>query len=132
VGPTREYRIDRSIEGHALELAGQTYDRGIGAQSRTLVAYALEPKDLRFQALVGVDERAGRLGSVVFRVLVDGKERVKTAPMTNRDPPRPIDLDVSGGKFLILDTDFGERGDVRDFGDWVEARFIRSSSGPEE
>ncbi len=125
VGPARDYRTDRTVDGHLFQLAGQSYDRGIGTQSRTLLAYALEPGDRRFQALVGVDERAGPLGSVVFRVLVDGKERVKTPPMTNRDAPKPIDLDVTGGKFVILDTDFGDRGDVRDFGDWVEARFIR-------
>jgi hypothetical protein len=128
VGPTRDYRSDRTVDGHLFQLAGQTYDHGIGTQSRTLLAYALEPGDRRFQALVGVDERAGPLGSVVFRVLVDGKERFKTPSLTDRDVPRPIDLDVSGGKFLILDTDFGERGNVRDFADWVEARLIRSTA----
>ncbi len=125
VGPTREIRADRTVDGHPFQLAGQTYDRGIGAQSRSFVVYSLDPGDRRFQALVGVDERAGPLGSVVFRVLVDGQERFKTPPLTDRDPPRSIDLDVSGGKFLILVTDFGDRGDVRDLADWVEARLIR-------
>jgi hypothetical protein len=125
VGPTREVRSDRTVDGHPFQLAGQTYDRGLGAQSRTFLVYALEPGDRRFQALVGVDERAGPLGSVVFRVLVDSQERFKTPPLTDRDPPRSIDVDVSGGKFLILATDFGDRGDVRDLADWVEARLIR-------
>jgi hypothetical protein len=125
VGPTREVRSDRTVDGHPFQLAGQTYDRGLGAQSRTFLVYALEPGDRRFQALVGVDERAGPLGSVVFRVLVDSQERFKSPPLTDRDPPRSIDVDVSGGKFLILATDFGDRGDVRDLADWVEARLIR-------
>ena len=125
VGPTREIRPDRTVDGHPFQLAGQTYDRGIGAQSRTFLVYSLEPGDRRFQALVGVDERAGPLGSVVFRVLVDSQERFKTPPLTDRDPPRSIDLDLTGGKFLILATDFGDRGDVRDLADWVEARLIR-------
>ena len=116
---------DRTVDGHPFQLAGQTYNRGLGAQSRTFLVYALEPGDRRFQALVGVDERAGPMGSVVFRVLVDSQERFKTPPLTDRDPPRSIDLDVSGGKFLILATDFGDRGDVRDLADWVEARLIR-------
>ena len=125
MGPTREYRVDRTVDGHPFQLAGQTYDRGIGTQSTTFLVYPLEPGDRRFQALVGVDERAGPLGSVVFRVLVDGKERFKTPPMTDHDPPRTIDVDVAGGKFLILATEFGDRGDVRDLADWVEARLIR-------
>jgi hypothetical protein len=126
VGPAREYRVDRAVDGHFFQLAGQTYDRGIGTQSQTLMAYAIEPGDRRFQALLGVDERAGPLGSVVFRVLVDKEERFKSPPLTDRDTPRSIDIDLAGGKFLILVTDFGDRGNVRDLADWVEARVIRS------
>jgi len=125
VGPTRDYRLDRTVDGHLFQLAGQTYDRGIGTESRTLMAYGIEPGDRRFQALVGVDERAGPLGSVVFRVLLDGVERFKTPPLTDRDAPRSIDVDLSGGKFLFLVTEFGDRGNVRDLADWVEARLIR-------
>jgi NPCBM/NEW2 domain len=85
----------------------------------------LKPGDKRFQASVGVDERAGPLGSVVFRVFLDGKEKFKTPPMTDHDPPQTIDLDLKGAKNMILDTAFGDRGDVRDLADWIEARIIR-------
>jgi len=125
VGPTRPYRRDVSVDGHPLRLAGQGYDRGLGTQSRTLLAYRLLPGDSRFQALVGLDDRAGPLGSVVFRVLVDGKERFVTPPMSVRDTPKPIDIDLAGAKVLILLTEFGERGEIRDLADWVEARIIR-------
>ncbi len=125
LGPTRPYRRDSTVEGHPLRLAGQTYDRGLGTQSRTLLAYRLAPGDRRFQALVGLDDSAGPLGSVVFRVRVDHREPFVTPPMSVRDPPKLIDLDISGAKVIILDTEFGERGEVRDFADWVEARLIR-------
>jgi hypothetical protein len=58
-------------------------------------------------------------------VLVDEKERFASVPLSNRDASQFIDVDVSDGKFLILDTSFGDRGDVRDFADWVEARMVR-------
>jgi hypothetical protein len=125
VGPTREFRADRMVDGHLFSLAGQVYDRGLGTQSRTLLAYRIEPGDRRFQALVGVDERAGPSGSVVFRVLVDKQQRFKSQPLSHRDAPQAIDVDLTGGKFLILDTDFGERGNIRDFANWVEARLVR-------
>ena len=125
VGPTREYRVDRTIDGHRFHLGNQSYDRGLGTQSTTFLVYRIEPGDRRFQAIVGVDERAGPLGSVVFRVLVDGKEKFKTPPMTDHDAPRPVDVDLVGARYLILATEFGERGDVRDLADWVEARLIR-------
>jgi hypothetical protein len=125
VGPTRPYRLDRAVDGQPIRIGGQTYDRGIGMQSRTLLAYRIEPGDHRFQALVGVDERAGPLGSVVFRVLVDRQERFNSSLMTDHDPPKPVDIDLAGGKILILATEFGERGNVRDLADWAEARIIR-------
>lgn len=115
-----------TLDGRVLKVAGQPYERGLGTQSRTLLAYRIGPKDSRFQATVGLDDRAGPLGSVVFRVLVDGKEKFVTPSMTVRDAPRTIDLDISKAKILILMTEFGDRGDVQDHADWVDARLIAS------
>jgi hypothetical protein len=125
VSPTRPYRRDAAVDGHPLRLGGQTYDRGLGTQSMTLLAYRLQPGDRRFQALVGLDDRAGPLGGVVFRVRVDGNVAFVSSPMSARDTPVAIDVDVTGAKLLILITEFGPRGEVRDWADWVEARLIR-------
>ncbi len=124
IGPTRPYRLDRTVDGFPIQLGGQTYERGIGMQSGTYIAYRIAPGDRRFQAIVGVDERAGPLGSVVFRVLVNRQERFKSPPMTDRDPPKALDIDLAGGKILILVADFGDRGNVRDLADWAEARIV--------
>ena len=97
------------------------YDRGLGTQSRTLLAYRLDPGDRRFQALVGLDDRAGPLGSVVFRVLVDGKERSSRRRCRSATRPGRSTSTWPGRRLLILVTEFGERGEVRDFADWVEA-----------
>ena len=129
LGPTRPYRRDGTVDGHPFRLAGEVYERGLGAQSRTILAYRLRPTDRRFQALVGLDDRAGPLGNVVFRVLADNKrELYASPPMSARDTPRLIDVDLAGARSLILVTEFGQRGEVRDLADWVEARLIRESS----
>lgn len=122
---TRPVRFDATVEGRPFRLVGREYERGLGTESRTLLAYKLKPGDRRFQALVGLDERAGPLGSVVFRVLVDGQPRFTSPAMTFREPPKAVDVDLEGGKLLILITEFGDRGDARDLADWVEARIIR-------
>ena len=62
---------------------------------------------------------------MVFRVLTDRNPRFTSPPMNCRDAPLAIDIDLSEAKLLILITEFGERGDVRDLADWVEARIIR-------
>ena len=123
----KSFGRNKTADGRVLKLGGRPYDRGLGTQSRTLLAYRLEPGDRRFQATVGLDDRAGPLGSVVFRVLVDGKERASTPPMTARDAPRSLDIDLTGAKILILATEFGDRGDVQDLADWIEARIIRAT-----
>jgi hypothetical protein len=126
VGPPRPYRRDASVEGRSLRVAGKPYDHGLGMQGRTYVIYRLEKGDRRFQATIGLDDRAGAMGSVVFRVLVDKKqERFASPPMTAGDEPRMVDIDVSGARLLILEADFGDRGDIRNFADWVEARLVR-------
>ncbi len=111
--------------GTPLRVGGRAFDRGLGTQSRTLLAYRLDPGSKRFQATVGLDDRAGPLGNVAFKVLVDGKARFESPPMGAGEPPRVVDVDLEGAKVLILITEFGERGDVQDAGDWVDARIIR-------
>ena len=125
IGPTRPYRRNSTVAGEAIRLGGVSYDRGLGTQSRTLMAYKLEPGSKRFQATVGVDDRAGPLGNVVFKVRVDDKILFESPPMAAGEAPRAVDVDLAGAGLLILMTEFGERGDVQDLADWAEARIIR-------
>lgn len=112
-------------DGHPLTMGGQPFDRGLGMLPRTLLAYAIQPGDARFQALVGLDDRAGDQASVVFRVLVDRREAFQSPTMTPQSEPIAVDVDLEGGQFLILTVEFGDRGDVQDSADWIEARIIR-------
>jgi hypothetical protein len=116
---------DTTWDGHPLRLAGQPHDRGLGTLPRTLLAYRLDGAARRFQATIGVDDRAGPLASVIFRVLVDGKEKYASPALDRRSGSIPVDVDIAGAKLLILVTEFGDRGDVQDVADWAEARLIR-------
>ena len=57
--------------------------------------------------------------------MVDKKVSYVSSPMSPGEPPQAVDVDVSGAQLLILITEFGERGDIQDHADWVEARIIR-------
>jgi hypothetical protein len=131
LGPHPEdFGRDATWDGHPLSLAGRPVARGLGMLPRTLLAYRVEPGDRRFQATVGLDDRAGDQASVVFRVLVDRDEVFRTPPLTLRDAPVPVDVDIANGRSLILVVEFGERGDVQDSADWAEARIIRDPTAP--
>jgi hypothetical protein len=129
VGPTRNYRRNATVAGEVLRVGGRSYDRGLGTQSQTSLVYKLEPGAKRFQALVALDDHAGPLGSVVFKVQVvrqtDRTILFDSKVMTSGMPARLVDVDLTGARALILITEFGERGDVQDHADWIEARIIR-------
>ena len=60
--------------------------------------------------------------SFAFSWTIGRSSRLRLCP---RDAPRLITVDVKGAKALILLTEFGEHGGVRDFADWGDARIIR-------
>ena len=85
------------------------------------------PKDCRrFEALVGLDDRGGREGSVRVRVLADGKplDLGDDHELTAGDS-LSVRVDVTGAKELTLEVDFGKGGPVQDHVDWVDARFVK-------
>lgn len=131
VGPARPVQTNRTVFGDPITVNGRQFLRGLGTQSRSLLAYRLQPEDQRFQAHIALDDLAGPLGNVVFRVLVDGEERYASPPVASGVEPIAVDVDVSGGQFLILATEFGQGGGVRDYAAWIEARLIREFSKTE-
>jgi hypothetical protein len=131
VGPARPVQTNQSVFGNPITVNGRQFLRGLGTQSRSLLAYPLQPGDDRFQARIALDDLAGPLGNVVFRVLVDGEERYASPPVTSGIDPIAVDVDVSGGQFLILATEFGQGGGIRDYAAWIDARLIRNFSDPE-
>lgn len=124
VGPVYAYELDANCLNLPLKVRDRVYDRGIGAQSRTLLAYKLDSRARRFQAMVGVDDRAGTAASVIFRVIADGKVLFASPAVSAGEEPIAVDVEIAGSRVLILDTEFAERGNVRDYADWLEPRLI--------
>ena len=115
----------RTLLGDPLKLGGDVYDSGFAAHSRTRLRYALDGKYKSFEAIVGVDSKAGPRAAVRIGVEVDGKSVVLQACKTG-DPAHPIRVDVSGAKSLTLVTDFGPLGDVQGHAIWAEPRLVRA------
>ena len=57
-------RFDRGREDEVMRLAGKEYKKGVSLTSRTELVYKLPARVKRFQALAGIDDRVGNLGSV--------------------------------------------------------------------
>ncbi len=84
------------------------------------------PEDAKlFQASLAIDDAANELGSVRFRVFVDGGQKYVSPTIRGGDPPVPIEVDVSGAKRVDLVVDYADRADVQDHANWLGARFVR-------
>jgi alpha-galactosidase len=114
---------DKSVDGNPIRIAGQTFQRGVGTHADSLLYVKLAGGSRRFTAMVGVDDEAGRLGSVQFRILADGKEAYKSGLIKSGQAARPVDLDVTGVDLLVLAVGAGADGINYDHADWANAAF---------
>jgi NPCBM/NEW2 domain len=121
------YVRDGSAAGSDFRLAGSTYDKGVGLHSHSRLSYVV-PKDCRrFEALVGLDDRAGRGGGTRIRVLADGRplDIGGAGELTANSGPLAVRVDLAGVKELTLEADFGKDGPVQGCVDWANARFVK-------
>jgi len=128
------YASDRNVAGGWLRCGGKLYLKGLGVHAAARLVFALSPAAegttaatgaKRFEALIGLDDSAGRGGSVRFRVLVDGQEKYLSPIIHGGEPPQPVSVALEGGKRLELVVDFADRGDVLDRAVWLDARLTK-------
>lgn len=126
VGTTPQPRSGSNVRGGPIQIGSRWFDSGIGTQSRTLMAYRLSGNESRFHAWLGLDQSAGPLASARATVIIDGKTAYDSGPMLSGEPARRVNLDLTGAKLLILSTEFGEGGSVRDWVNWAEPTLLTS------
>ena len=118
---------DVSVVGRPIRLGKDTFAKGLGMHTRSRATYKLHGKYRWFEAVVGLDERTGRLGRFRVKVLVDGKEQdLKAGPARSwPDGPLTLRLDVRQAQELILVVECADFGDVQGHVNWGDARLIK-------
>ena len=117
-------QVDHNVTGGMLRAGGKPYLKGLGLHGAARLTYLLERPYRRFQAELAIDDATNGQGSVRFRVLLDGREKLATTIIRGRMPPLPVSLDLTGVKQLDLIVDFADRADEMDHADWLAARLI--------
>lgn len=118
---------DGSVDERDLRLGGSTYAKGVGMHAPGRIRYRLGGAYRRFEAVVGLDDRTGRRGSVRVRVLGDGRplDVGFSSELTAKTGPARLRADVAGVKELTLEVEIGRGGNVQDHVDWADARVIK-------
>jgi hypothetical protein len=122
------YRRDGNVLGAGLRSSGRLYLRGLGMHSTSRLAYELAGEYQRFQAELALDDAAGRMGSVSFRVYVEkeGWNAAYISPtVRGGDAPLAIDIDITGVRQMALIVDAADHGDQRDYANWLNARLLK-------
>jgi alpha-galactosidase len=118
-----------------FKLGGVTYPHALPLVSDGDLTIDLGGAATRFMSMVGIDDgnplqppAAGAPpsapGSVVFAAWVDGKKVFESDVMKRGDRPKPVSIDLSGAKTLVLAVVDGNDGTAGDNADWAGAAII--------
>jgi hypothetical protein len=126
------YGRNRNALGGSLRAGGRTYLKGLGMHSASRLTFDLDGKHDRFAATIALDDAADGGGSVVFRAFLkpsDGtawREAFASGVVRSGDAPQEVSIDLAGAAQLALVVDYADRGDERDYANWLDARLERT------
>lgn len=113
-GVTWPHSLDANLDGGAITLRGQRFERGLVVHSEAGLSWELDGAYVALVATVGIEDLVGAEGDCDLQLLVDGEERWARTGIRGGEAPEPLRLDLSGAKRLTLRLGFGQRYDIGD------------------
>jgi alpha-galactosidase len=126
-----EPHANKSVDDHPIFIDGKRFEHGFGTHANSTLGIALHGKAERFTATVGVDDEVGQRGTVVFKVVGDGKTLWESGVLKGGDPAKEVSVDLHGvNKLVLLVGDAG--ADINyDHADWADAQIVMTEGKPE-
>jgi hypothetical protein len=115
-GRKESARIDKNLENGPIQIEGHAYSKGLALHSYTELAFAIDGKYRKLEAILGMDDLVGGNGRPVVKVEGDGKELFSTT-VSRATKSQKLDVDVKGVKQLRVVV---TSGGIFDFGDHVD------------
>ena len=132
-GMGKRVQARKTVDGHALTVAGKTYEHGIGTHPESAVLFRANGKVQAFDALVALDDDAKTAGSgksygkptAQFKVWADGRVVWSSGDLKLGQKPVAVHVELVGAKEIILETVSGPSWTAYDAtnADWLDARF---------
>ncbi len=127
IAPPQPFVMNANAQGESMNIGGFIYRNGVGVHARSALTFLLNAGFNTFKADVGIDGRLENEGTVVFRVVGDGKELYKSPVVRGKisGGGLPIEVSVQGVKELTLSVDPTDDLDQADLANWGAARVLR-------
>ncbi|MBI2593365.1 NPCBM/NEW2 domain-containing protein [Candidatus Daviesbacteria bacterium] len=118
---------DEKPGGNTITLNGKTFSKGLGVHAESKIIYNIKAQCSRFNAIVGLDDEAGPLGSVIFVLKADKDEIGKTETMRGNTTNYAMYKDIPPGTLTLelkVNTADGPPGFTYsdDHADWADAK----------
>lgn len=118
-------RMDRSVTGDPLRVAGQEFARGIGVHAYSRLVFELGDGSYeRFRTQYAIDGQ-GAYANVTVRIRVDDRVVHEQADVTAGKAWPVVEVPVKGAKRLTLEVDYGAANDTQDRFAWVNPALLR-------
>lgn len=118
---------NRNVMGKRIQVAGESYDRGLGVHSRAVLVYELGGQFSEFVTAAGLDDASGAWADVSIAILLDGQALFEREGLRRGELIGPMRFDVSRGRSLSLICDYGKNGDIQDRFNWIAPALIRKA-----
>ena len=120
----RPVKEKRNYSEDSIRIGGKTYNRGLGTQSVSVLAFHLNKNATHFSAEVGADDLGNKDIAVQFYVIGDGKILFKSSDMKVGDQPQKVEVDLKGVERLglLITDEVGGNNNKRTYANWANAR----------
>ncbi|MBP3302337.1 MAG: NPCBM/NEW2 domain-containing protein [Opitutales bacterium] len=118
-----ETRLNKSVDGNALRIAGTTYANGIGAHATSMIPIDVPANARRLRGKVGLDDETSGGDGAEFRVLSGSEVLWSSGVMKSGEPAKAFSVSVpQGAKKLYLLALAGKTNNG-DHADWVDLKW---------
>ncbi|RDB05837.1 NPCBM/NEW2 domain-containing protein [Runella aurantiaca] len=110
--------------GDSMLINGRYFNRGVGVNATSILAFYLNGKATEFSALVGVDDKGNKDLPHTFYVVADRKVLFDSGEMRLGDAPKPVNVKLDGVQRLGLLVKVNDEGRTKVYSNWADAQLV--------
>ena len=118
--------MNKTVTKEPLVVMGQTYESGLGVHAQSQLVFIVAKHYSKFTAKIAMPDylKTKTGGSVIFKVLGDGREIWKSGTVSSGMAPQEVNVDLTGVDRLTLEVNDSGDGNTDDHALWLETGLL--------